>query len=231
MKIIQFVRQELKGWNKFEIFGFILVVSTILSTAISVKDSPAAVINAICGILYTIIAGKGKISCYFFGLAGSAGYVYLSFHNSLWGNLLLYLLYYIPMQIVGIFKWKKHLDSETKEIVKTKLSKSELIKLTSVSFIGCFTAIVLLHNFQDSHPIIDGITTALSIVGMYLTVKRCIEQWIIWMFVNGLSAIMWINLVIHGTKAYSTVIMWSVYFILAIYFFYKWEIELRNQNS
>ena len=62
---------------------------------------------------------------------------------------------------------------------------------------------------------------------MFLTVKRCIEQWIVWMIVNGLSFIMWLNLVIHGVKTYSTLVMWGVYFILAIYFYFEWKKEIR----
>lgn len=229
MKIIQFVKQELKGWKKSEIIGLAVVLFIILTSTFTLKDSLAAVVNAICGILYTIIAGKGKVSCYFFGLAGSGSYIYLAFQNALWGNLLLYLCYYIPMQILGIFRWKKHLNKNTHEIIKTHLTKSELIKLTAISIIGCITSIVFLKHFGDSSPVIDGITTALSIAGMYLTVRRCIEQWIVWMIVNGLSVIMWLKLVIDGTKAYATVIMWSVYFILAIYFYIMWKKDL-NKN-
>lgn len=228
MKIIQFVKQELKGWKKFEIIGLAVVLFIILTSTFTLKDSLAAVVNAICGILYTIIAGKGKVSCYFFGLAGSGSYIYLAFQNALWGNLLLYLCYYIPMQILGIFRWKKHLNKNTHEIIKTHLTKSELIKLTAISIIGCITSIVFLKHFGDSSPVIDGITTALSIAGMYLTVRRCIEQWIVWMIVNGLSVIMWLKLVIDGTKAYATVIMWSVYFILAIYFYIMWKKDLNK---
>lgn len=228
MKIIQFVKQELKGWKKSEIIGLAVVLFIILTSTFTLKDSLAAVVNAICGILYTIIAGKGKVSCYFFGLAGSGSYIYLAFQNALWGNLLLYLCYYIPMQILGIFRWKKHLNKNTHEIIKTHLTKSELIKLTAISIIGCITSIVFLKHFGDSSPVIDGITTALSIAGMYLTVRRCIEQWIVWMIVNGLSVIMWLKLVIDGTKAYATVIMWSVYFILAIYFYIMWKKDLNK---
>ena len=81
---------------------------------------------------------------------------------------------------------------------------------------------------KDKNPIIDGITTIFSLAGMYLTVKRCIEQWQIWMLVNGLSAIMWIGAVLNGAKVYSTVTMWIVYFILAIYFYFDWKKELIN---
>jgi nicotinamide mononucleotide transporter len=228
MKITEFVKKELTGWKIYEAIGLFSIISFILVNAFFVKDNPIAVCSAICGILYTIIAGKGKISCYFFGLLGSGCYIWLSFKNALWGNMLLYLCYYIPMQIVGIFKWKKHLENKSNEIIKTKLSHFSRLKLFIIGTLGCIMTVFILAYFNDKNPVIDGITTFLSILGMYLTVRRCIEQWIIWGIVNGLSFVMWLNLVIHGTKAFSTVIMWGVYFILAIYFYTLWKKELNK---
>ena len=87
--------------------------------------------------------------------------------------------------------------------------------------------LILLH-FKDSNPIIDGITTFLSIMGMYLTVKRCIEQWVIWFIVNTLSFFMWLNVIMSGQRVYSTLVMWLVYIILAVYFYKEWKNELNN---
>lgn len=230
MELTEFVKKELNGWKKIEIIGLFTVLTLILINAIIVKDNPIAVISAFCGILYTIIAGKGKISCYFFGLSGSWCYVWLSFINALWGNMLLYLCYYIPMQILGIFKWKKHLKKDTKEIVKTRLSNKNRIILLFIGVLGSIITSIILHYFHDKSPIADGITTFLSVLGMYLTVRRAIEQWVIWMVVNGISALMWINLVLHGIKTYSTVIMWVVYFVLAIYFYFEWK-KVLNKNE
>lgn len=230
MELTEFVKKELNGWKKIEIIGLFTVLTLILINAIIVKDNPIAVISAFCGILYTIIAGKGKISCYFFGLSGSWCYVWLSFLNSLWGNMLLYLCYYIPMQILGIFKWKKHLKKDTKEIVKTRLSNKNRITLLFIGVLGSIITSIILHYFHDKSPIADGITTFLSVLGMYLTVRRAIEQWVVWMIVNGISALMWINLVLHGIKTYSTVIMWVVYFVLAIYFYFEWK-KVLNKNE
>ena len=225
MEIKNFIKSQLSGWTKAEITGVFVVFGIILFCALSYQDSVIAVISAVCGILYTIIAGKGKISCYFFGLAGSGCYSTLAFQNALWGQLILYMCYYIPMEILGIFKWKKHLKKDKSEIIKTKLTEKEVIILTLLSVIGIVITAVILFLLKDKNSVIDGITTVLSIAGMYLTVRRCIEQWIIWMIVNGLSFIMWLNIVFQGTKAYATVIMWGVYFILAVYFYMVWKKE------
>lgn len=230
MKIVEFVNKELIGWKKREIIFLSLVLFFILISSHLVKDTPIAVMSAICGIMYTIIAGKGKISCYFFGLAGSWCYVWLSLSNALWGNMLLYLCYYIPMQILGIFRWKKHLHNDTNEIIRIKLNTKQRIILLLIGFVGSIFTSGILYFCHDKSPVADGITTFLSILGMYLTVRRAIEQWIVWFIVNGISVLMWLNLFMHGAKTLSTVIMWGVYFVLAIYFYFDWRKSLYREK-
>lgn len=231
LDIIKFLKYELKGWKKYEVIALCIVFLIVGINAFVLHDSKAAIVSAVCGILYTTLAGKGKISCYFFGLLGTSFYSYLSFKNALWGNLLLYVCYYFPMQVTGIFKWKKHLKSDTKEIVKTKLSFKELIVLSLGAIAACVAVIFILWYFKDKSPIFDGITTVFSVIGMYLTVKRCIEQWIAWIIVNGLSSLMWLELVLKGAKAYSTLLMWIVYFILGIYFLIIWKNEMKETEK
>ena len=130
------------------------------------------------------------------------------------------------MQILGIFKWKNHLKKTNNEIIKTKLSQIERKPVLLITFCLILCAITILNILKDSHHIIDGITTILSLLGMYLTVKRSIEQWIVWTIVNFLSIVMWIYVALSGQRVYSTVIMWVVYFILGIYFYKEWRKEI-----
>ena len=228
MKLTEFVKNELAGWKRHEFVGLVVVAVIIMINSVLLKDNIVAVISAFCGILYTAIAGKGKVSCYIFGLCGSGCYSWLAFQNALWGNLILYLCYYIPSQICGFFSWNRHLKKESHEIIKRELGLKEKNLLIAVCIIGSVITSIILFCLKDSNPIVDGITTFLSIAGMYLTVKRCIEQWIIWFIVNTLSFAMWLNIIIGGERVYSTLVMWAVYIILAVYFYKEWKKELIN---
>lgn len=225
-----FAKAEFIGWKKTEVIALTLIFTFIFINAIIVKDNLVAVVSAICGITYSTMAGKGKISCFLFGLTGTFCYSYLSFKNALFGNLLLYAGYYFPMQVIGLFFWSKNLKKEAQEIVKTKLTNKKRVKYFFIAFISCLVGIYILHILNDKNPICDGITTVLSLFGMYFTVKRCIEQWVIWIVVNGLSAIMWLQVVLQGEKVFSTFIMWVVYLILAIYFLFEWCKELNSKK-
>ena len=229
-KIKDFLKYELSGWKKHEIIALSIIFLIVIFNAVVLKDSKVASVSAICGIMYSTIAGKGKISCYIFGLTGTAFYSYLAWKSALYGNLLLYAGYYFPMQVAGIFAWKKHLKKSNMEIEKTQLSDKERLSLTLAVMLLSAGVILCLKYFNDNSPIFDGITTVLSIAGMYLTVKRCIEQWVVWMVVNALSCVMWLVIVMQGTKAYSTLLMWGVYFILAVYFYCQWRAEMKSDN-
>ena len=231
MKFIDFIKNELYGWKKLEIFLICAALIVIICNTLILKDNIIAIISAICGILYTIIAGKGKISCYIFGVCGSVCYSILSWQNALWGNLLLYLCYYIPAQVWGFFSWGKNINKSSHAIFKRELKLRYKFLIVLVSIAGSVITAYILRYFNDSNPAVDGMTTFLSIIGMFLTVKRYIEQWIIWFIVNVFSLIMWINVVLGGVKAYSTLIMWSVYVILAIYFYFEWRKEISANEQ
>lgn len=224
----KYLVNEFSGLGKYEriIFPSILLFIFILSVII--KDNIIAVISAIFGISYTILAGKGRVLCYYFGLAGTLCYSYISFRNGLFGNLALYMCYYFPMQILGIFKWQKHLKSNSREIIKTKLTvKSRLVYFITALFLTIILAF-LLTALEDKNPVPDAVTTVFSVLGMLFTVKRCIEQWYVWIIVNGVSAVMWLQAYFAGSNCFATVLMWLVYFILAFYFLFVWKKEMKE---
>ena len=223
MSVLKFIRRELKGWGKVERVVFPLGILAIIILSFIMNDSKVALISAVCGVSYSIFAGKGKISCYFFGLCGTLCYSYISLKNHLFGNLCLYMLFYLPMQVTGIFKWKQHLKKDSQEIEKTELSKRDGVVYLVLSVLLTFVAYLILYKIHDS------ITTVFSVIGMILTVKRCIEQWYVWFVVNGLSVVMWIKAYALGSNCFATILMWAIYFVLSIYFLYTWKKELNGR--
>ncbi len=228
MGIREFINTELSGWGKYERIIFPLEILLIICISFYLGDSKIALLSAICGISYTILAGKGKISCYMFGLTGTMCYAYISFKNHLYGNMFLYMLYYFPMQILGIFKWKQHLNKKSGEIIKTCLNKIERIIYFISAILLTMLVAMILKQTGDATPYIDSITTVFSVVGLILTVKRCVEQWYIWIVVNFLSVFMWIEAYINGSNCFATILMWATYFVLGIYFLYTWKKELQQ---
>lgn len=228
MKLTDYIKTEINSLGKYERIFFPLIILFVILVSVYTKDNKIALISAICGMTYTILAGKGKIYCYYIGFLGTACYCYLSYKNGFYGNLMLYGLYFAPMEILGIINWRKHLKKNSGEIIKTQLNTTDRIKYSVISLFLTGIIFYILKTMNASNPYIDSITTGLSIVGQFLTLKRCIEQWFIWVTVNLLSLIMWLIAFINGSDVIAIVLMWFVYLILAIYFYFSWKKEIKN---
>ena len=218
-------RKNYWGFSEFEFFFFIFSVILVAFSSLYKHDSLFAVVSAACGIIYTILAGKGKVYCYFFGIVGTLCCAYVSYDILLFGNFALHLLYYFPMEVIGFFTWKKHLNRETNEVIKERLSAKDFA--TMISLIITFTLFLYLIfvKIGDKSPMFDSLITVLSVAGMILTVKRSIEQWLIWTLVNFLSIIMWFDAYMDGEKIFSIFVVRILYFVLGLYFFVKWKNE------
>ena len=152
---------------------------------------------SLCAIWYSLLAGKGKLSCYFFGIINTILYGYISYKHKLFGEVMLNWGWYLPMMFVGLFCWRKNLTKKH-IIVKTDLSWTNRIVFLVASCIAIAGYTYILKVLKGSQPWLDSTTTILSITAMILTVKRCIEQWYIWLVVNGLSVMMWIQAYLNG---------------------------------
>ena len=166
--VTNFVKGELSGFSKIEriIIPFVLIGVVLLS--IYAHDSRIVTIYSVFGILSTIFAGKGKISCYVFGIIGVSCYSYISYKNAFWGMCLLQILYYLPMEFIGIFAWKNHLKKDSQEIIKTTLSNKErcIISVGAIIAITILGFILKYHNGQL--PFLDSLCTILPIIAFYL---------------------------------------------------------------
>lgn len=225
MNLIELLKFELRNWGKYERILFPCIILLTILISLIINDNKIALVSAVCGISYTILAGKGKISCYFIGMIGTFCYSYLAFKNGFYGNLALYMLYYLPMEFIGIYKWKKHLKKEVREIEKTHLSKKERIVYLCIAILLSVMLSFTLYLFNGTIPYIDAAVTVLSVFGQLLTVKRCIEQWYVWFIVNSLSLVMWIYAYLNGSNCFATIIMWAVYIFLSLYFLNAWKKE------
>ena len=227
--ICTFIKNEFSGFSKNEkIVAAVLLMSVFLISSY-MKDSKIATLQALFSLSYSVMAGKGKISCYFFGVLGTLCYSFLAFKNAIYGAVMLQMGYFLPMEIIGIFMWKKRMNEEKHEIIKTKLTNKERIYFSFLIILMALILAVFLNHIGDKFPYMDSFSTVFSVAAMYMTVRRCIEQWVLWTGVNILSAIMWLMIFSSGVHTFATFLTWSIHLFLGLYFLFTWYKELKNQ--
>ena len=172
-KIWRLIIRECSGWQLWEVLYIAVCTLAILVISIILGDNSLGIASAVTGTLYTMLAGKGKISCYFFGIFNSASYGYIAFSRQLYGDAMLNWCWYLPMMFAGIICWQKKLD-ENSCVIKRRLTLPE----HGIVLAGCCAGILFyawcLQRVGGSQPLVDSATTVLSVAAMILTVKRCV---------------------------------------------------------
>lgn len=211
------------------LYDWFLIVGVILTNIIySVLTGTLDVIGSLAGItgvLCVVLVAKGSIWNYAFGLVNVSLYAWISYKAALYGDAGLNALYYLPMQFIGWWQWRKRgaAVSETEaagEGVQVKARRLDLKQRTFLA-LGCFVAValvgLLLKHLGDPQPFKDSATTVLSIVAQALMALAFMEQWALWIITNVISVVMWGVCVARGeAHAGVMVIMWTFYLLNSI---------------
>lgn len=226
--LVMKTKNYFSDWTLFEISWLIISTLTMLTLSIVWGDSPMALISGITGIISVVLCAKGKISTYAFACVNVGLYAIIAYQNRLFGEVMLNGFYYLPMNIVGFYMWRKQKDDEG-TVIARRLTAKQIILLV----IGLLIAITaywrVLVALGGNLQLIDSITTVLSIVAFLLQIGRFMEQWILWMIINVFSIMMWSLLLGTPEGSVTMIIMFSAYLINGVYGFRNW-LKLSNVN-
>lgn len=210
-------------YDWFLIAGVIVsnVVYSLLTGTMDVLGSMAA----ITGVLCVVLVAKGSIWNYLFGLVNVSLYAYISYKASLYGDAALNALYYLPMQFIGWWQWRRRgaamSAAEAGDRGVQVKARRFTWKQRAILFLGCAVSVVavgfLLKHVGDPQPFKDSTTTVLSIVAQALMALAFMEQWALWIITNIVSVVMWCVCVSRGeAHAGVMVIMWVFYLLNSI---------------
>lgn len=230
-KLKNFIKNEITGWKKLEVFWLILACTVITALSIYWGDTPMGIISATTGVACVVCTGKGKLSAYIFGLINCILYAIISYQAKLYGETMLNAIYYAPMQFYGFYIWSKNMNTETSEVDKKHMTnKSRLLTLLILA-LGTVVYAFILNKLGDAMPLIDSFTTVSSVIAMLISVKMFAEQWWIWIAVNIVSIYMWLQVFLQGNDNMATLLMWVVYLGNAIIMCIKWEKEVHKNKK
>ena len=222
IKLKEAISRELTGWKKWEIIWLVFATAVILGVSIYWKDSVTGIVAALTGIWCVILTGKGKLSSFWIGTVNTIMYAIVAWEARYWGEVMLNLIYYVPMNFVGIYMWSKNMNEQTDEVTKKRLSPKGSIVAYSIVIVGTFAYGMILKMMNGTLPFIDSMSTVFSIFAQILCVKRCMEQWVLWIIVDVVTVIMWVYAFANGTGDMATVLMWTIYLFNAIFMLIKW---------
>lgn len=218
----------MKYWNSFEIAWVFIFLSLGIIITIITNDSILNFIILITGILCVVFAAKGRIFTYVFGIINSILYSYTAYSNGLFGEVGLNILFYIPMNFIGFFIWKKHLSNRIVIMKKMNIIKTIIILL--ISSFSIFMLGFFLSSLRGQNtPYLDASTNIIGITATFLMIWRYREQWLLYIILNLLTITMWLLRFANGSSDGSIMIlMWTAFLINSVYGFYNWSKNAEN---
>ena len=229
----------LKSFNKFELIWFISVIVILTFAMIFIPDlvfeDSSSTLIIVCSIVSIIanplcelmISKQNKynflVSIAFIEITEMI--IYMSLH--LYSCALVSLLFWVPIDIVSFFKWKKNNDEEDADLTKVKKLnwwQDILIILGIVAFsfvVGWLLS--LIPECEDSY--LDAFVSALGMANGILLLLRYNEQWYAWFAYLVFDAVLWI---VSGH--YIMLITVVAMMINTIYGFCKWLKYIKSKN-
>ena len=212
----------LSFYDWFLIIGVVVsnVAYSIMTGRLDVLGSMAG----ITGVLCVVLVAKGSIWNYLFGLVNVSLYAYISYRAALYGDAALNALYYLPMQFIGYWQWRKRgtlsaaeEDSASFQVKARRFSWKQRVLLAVCCTAAVIAAGYILRYVGDPQPIKDSATTVLSIVAQALMALAFMEQWVLWILTNIISVVMWVIFAMKGeAHAGVMVIMWVFYLLNSV---------------
>ena len=216
-------------YDWFLIIG--VIASNIIYSALSGNVDIVGSVAGIAGVLCVVLVAKGNIWNYLFGIINVSMYAYISYKASLYGDAALNALYYVPMQFIGWWQWRKRGAAVSEAEAGGAGVQVKARRFTwhqrAILALGCAAGVIavgyVLNHFGDPQPFKDSATTVLSIVAQALMALAFMEQWALWIITNVISVVMWSICVARGeAHAAVMVIMWVFYLLNSLNGFRVW---------
>jgi nicotinamide mononucleotide transporter len=212
-----------KSWNLFEKSWLATFAIIALYLSYKFQSSFLDYFAFITGILCVVLAAKGVIWTYFWGMLNTISYGYIAYKNGLNGEMGLNLYFFLPMNFIGYYMWKGQLDN--KVVQMRALSLKNLFSTIFICALGILITGYYLSLVEGQNlPFLDATTNGLSITATFLMVLRFKEQWLLYIVLNVVTIWMWVNRLIGGSEeAPMMILMWSAFLVNAAYGYYNWN--------
>ncbi len=193
-----------KFFNAFILVG--MTVCVIISCIFKLQEPDArtalilvSAFGALMGVVSVVLSANGSIWTFVFGLVDVLIYSYILYDSKLPSQLLLYVGYFIPMEFIGFFQWRKRGADATKKVQAQRMDGRGWLKFAGI-FAGVFIAALAISWFATTRAggdilwrktVLDALITSANITALIMMAMAYTEQWYIWTLVNLAAIIQW----------------------------------------
>lgn len=178
------------------------------------------------GVLYVILAVKSNPWCWMAGIVSSALYIFFDLQLKYYQDGILQL-YYVLAGVYGWYLWTKISNpsemSSGHRLIVQSYSYQKLIPVLILGAVLTPAFGYLFSRFGNSYSYIDSFTTVFSFIATYLTAKKIIESWQMWVLID---LVLILQYFLKGAYVSSGLYLFLA--IMAFYGYLEWQKQIRT---
>ena len=137
----------------------------------------------------------------------SAIYSHICYEHGLYGELIINVIFMMPMQIVGYIHFKEGIVDHDVEIAPISKKYYNLVLVAILLLTYLYS--LFLDFLGDPQPLLDAMLTVVQIFATYYMLKGKGIQWLFWVMTNFFALFVWIQV----AQRYNLMAMWLFYLL------------------
>ena len=154
--------------------------------------SPWELPAVVFALIYLLLAVKRSLWCWAFAFVSSAIYVWVMFVAHLYMQAVLNV-FYVGMAGYGFWEWRRNRDSQGDVTVDRWSLRTHLCVAAGVAVISALNGWWLTAATDGAVPYFDAFITWGSVVTTWMVARRVIENWLYWIVVDGVAALVYFH--------------------------------------
>lgn len=172
---------------------------------------------AATALIYVVLAARGQVWCWFWGIISCSLWAYASFaFYDLYLDALLQL-FYVAMAVVGIYQWKYGGQSGEGAPISRLSGRQHLAILAG----GSLASLLFGYFFDEYTPAAatywDAFTTVFSVIATLILVRKVLDNWAYWIITD----LIYVGLY-YSRGAYLFALVMVVYVAIAAFALVRW---------
>ena len=182
----------------------------------AIGEALAVVFN----LAYVVLAIFQSVLCWFAGLLGAGLTLVVFLHARLYGATALQILY-MALMVYGWYEWRRGGEKGGELPVSWAPRRWRLALVVAGAVFAVGLGLFLRHGTNAALPFWDAGTTSFSLVAQFMTTRKWLESWLLWIAVDLVYAGMLLSQEL-GVMAG----LYVAYLVLAVAGFVKWRRSL-----
>ncbi len=185
------------------------------------------IITTLLGLIYIWLEYRAHIALWVVGVIMPALDIVLYWRHGLYGDAGM-ACYYVLAAFYGLCVWKFKKTRKKKEPLPIVYMPRNKYLPVAVSFVVAWavTYYVLVTWTNSDVPVLDSFTNALSFVGLWALARKYLEQWLFWIVVDAVCAVLYVYKGIPFKAG-----LYALYVVIAIAGYFKWKQTAKRIES